>query len=196
MPLQSPYLVSGLVYSSKGKVSNSVVVINSDLRTTTNSEGQYVVDLANLNNGYTADASYSIQSWDEFDNEYVSSTITVTGQNQTKNLFLSPRTKVQDKTNNNGAQRVTLRLVGDNPVTNDNPLPVLDQERMYTEKLAYTGDLPEYHGYASPGTPTSEPRWRIRKLIYSGNNVVGILYANGSTKFDSVWDDRAGYDYS
>ncbi len=54
----------------------------------------------------------------------------------------------------------------------------------------------EYIGYAKPGTATSAASWQIKKISYSGNNTTSILFADGNTKFDNVWDNRAALSYS
>ena len=55
-----PYLVYGIVYNSSNSASSGVSVYAKDETTgestpsvTTNSSGQYIIDLANLNSGYT-----------------------------------------------------------------------------------------------------------------------------------------------
>ena len=58
------------------------------------------------------------------------------------------------------------------------------------------GDSPVYVGYAQPGILTSDPSWKIMRLDYNGSNIIRRLWANGNTKFDYVWDDRATYSFS
>lgn len=54
-----------------------------------------------------------------------------------------------------------------------------------------------YQGWAQPGQATSASTWRIRKLIYSGDNVTNIQFASGSPAFAFSWDNRAtAYTYS
>ena len=67
----------------------------------------------------------------------------------------------------------------------------------FTQMIAYNSDnLTEYVGEAEPGTATSEAKWRIKKLVYSGTNVTQILWAGGNAKFDKVWDNHTSYSYS
>jgi len=60
---------------------------------------------------------------------------------------------------------------------------------------------PSYTGEAMPGTLNSEPGWRIYKYAYvrdpvSGDMLSGTLrYADNSTNFDKIWDNRADYVY-
>jgi hypothetical protein len=58
------------------------------------------------------------------------------------------------------------------------------------------GDQPTFVGYAPPGKLTSDKTWKIMKCIYAGANLTERLWADGDTKFDNVWDDRAGLSYS
>lgn len=198
MPPQIPYLVIGKIYTSRGTVLNSRVTVNSDLSGVTDESGTYLLDLANLNNGYTSGASYTITAKDEFNNEYVSDTITVTGGGQTKDLYLSSRTRSTEIGQNNDREPVLMRTIGNNPVTRDNLLPVQTLERPTTQVLAYVlgTSKVEYIGDASPGTPTSSAKWRIKKLTYLGNNVTATTWAKGNALFDKVWDNMTTYTYS
>ena len=121
---QIPYIVTGTVETSKGKISNSRVVINSDIDTLTNSSGQYVLDLANLQDGYTAGQSFTIEAFDKFNNETSSGSLTVSGQNQVFNITLSARTTAYRATDY--SPKTILHSVGKEPITKDNPLPVSD----------------------------------------------------------------------
>lgn len=76
--------------------------------------------------------------------------------------------------------------------------------RQYSKKIlykpAYSYDSDDnliYIGEALPGTSSSEPKWRIKKLIYdSRGNVTYIETAFGSQLFDKIWDNRTEYSYS
>lgn len=63
------------------------------------------------------------------------------------------------------------------------------------------GNNPIYIGRAKIGTLTSEDKWQIQFLTYSGNNVTSVTWpqnvlANASGEYEFVWDDRATYTYS
>jgi len=58
------------------------------------------------------------------------------------------------------------------------------------------GNFPIYIGEAPPGTATSEAKWRIRKITYSGTQQTAIEWADGVGTFSKVWDDRTSYSYS
>ena len=58
------------------------------------------------------------------------------------------------------------------------------------------GASPIYIGLAAAGTATSAAAWQIKKLTYSGTDVVSILYAGGSIAFTAIWDNRAALSYS
>ena len=67
----------------------------------------------------------------------------------------------------------------------------------FTQRIAYNAsNLTEYIGLAKPGTATSAASWQIKKLVYSGSLVTEILFADGDTNFDNVWDDRTSLSYS
>ncbi len=73
----------------------------------------------------------------------------------------------------------------------------------YIMNVAYGPDEePEYFGEAVPGTPNDYPGWRIYKYEYvtvrgTGDFISGSMrFADGTTAFDKVWDNRADYDYS
>lgn len=51
-----------------------------------------------------------------------------------------------------------------------------------------------YIGEASPASSTSAAVWRIRKLDTTSG--VQLLYADGNTQFDNVWDNRASLTYT
>ncbi len=54
-----------------------------------------------------------------------------------------------------------------------------------------------YFGKATPGTPTGEARWQIRKMEYDANsNLTAIKWADGNQSFDNVWDNRTSLSYS
>jgi len=53
-----------------------------------------------------------------------------------------------------------------------------------------------YKGEASPGTAVSSAAWRIQKISFQADGDVEILFADGDTSFDNVWDNRASLSYS
>ena len=65
-----------------------------------------------------------------------------------------------------------------------------------TVKIAYIGSDIEYVGEAYPGTATSSAGWRIKKMIYSGGNLIDVRYANADDSFTHIWDSRATYTYN
>lgn len=52
-----------------------------------------------------------------------------------------------------------------------------------------------YIGEALPGADPSAAVWRVRKFLTSGS-VSSMLYANGTSAFTNVWDNRTGLSYS
>jgi len=66
------------------------------------------------------------------------------------------------------------------------------------QKIDYDGSgLIIYQGDANAGSATSASVWRIRKFLYDGsNNLTDVLFADGDTLFDNVWDNRTSLSYS
>ncbi len=52
-----------------------------------------------------------------------------------------------------------------------------------------------YVGRALPGSLEADPVWQIYRCDFSGTEVVK-LYADGTSDFSKVWDDRLLYTYS
>ena len=52
-----------------------------------------------------------------------------------------------------------------------------------------------YVGEAAPGSGTDEPVWRIKRIEEDGM-LTTIAWANSTTSFSSIWDDREGLTYS
>ena len=71
-------------------------------------------------------------------------------------------------------------------------------DALLTEIDYLTGTIPIYVGIAAPGSATSAAVWQIKKITYDANsNPTVVQYANGSSNFNAIWDDRvAGYTYS
>lgn len=61
---------------------------------------------------------------------------------------------------------------------------------------AYTANQLIYKGMARPGTDEGDDKWQIAMITYSGTDVTQIDWAEGSSEFNYVWDDRATYVYS
>jgi hypothetical protein len=93
-------------------------------------------------------------------------------------------------TDKGGPTQMSMRL---NSETRSYPFSKED----LTKVTAYNAsDLPEYIGYATPGTAKATAGWQICKLTYSGTLVTDIQFANGSNGYEHVWDDGAGTNYS
>jgi hypothetical protein len=51
-----------------------------------------------------------------------------------------------------------------------------------------------YIGYAERGSTTSQPVWRIKKII-TVNGITTIGYVSGKLNFNYIWDNRTTYTY-
>ena len=65
----------------------------------------------------------------------------------------------------------------------------------YTTKVDEVDANTTYIGEATPGTATSEAKWRIKKISVSGT-VTSISWAGGSRSFDQIWDNRLSLSYN
>jgi hypothetical protein len=52
-----------------------------------------------------------------------------------------------------------------------------------------------YLGEAATGAATASAVWRIKKITTTGIDIV-ILWADGNTNFDNVWDNHLTLSYS
>lgn len=65
---------------------------------------------------------------------------------------------------------------------------------LYTERIEESGsDM--YVGSAAPGSSTSSPVWRIKKIVEVGS-MITITWANGDSNFTNIWDDRTTLTYN
>ncbi len=52
----------------------------------------------------------------------------------------------------------------------------------------------EYFGWADRGSKTDSARWKIMKLVYTGNNWI-TKYPKGDDRFKYSWDLKTTYTY-
>lgn len=52
-----------------------------------------------------------------------------------------------------------------------------------------------YMGFAGVGSLTSDPVWQVRKYLADPSGDVTVLWADGNTEFDNIWDNRASLNY-
>jgi len=70
-----------------------------------------------------------------------------------------------------------------------------DITQKYTTLLDEVGSI-TYVGEALPGSLTSDPVWRIKKIDESTDPELILEWADGVSIFIKVWDNRASYSYS
>lgn len=84
-------------------------------------------------------------------------------------------------------------------LTADNVVTLIEEYALvpqYNTLIDTVGDL-KYIGYSDPGTAESAALWRIKRLDTSdAGGDIPVLYANGSSDFTFVWDDRLTYTYT
>ena len=68
-------------------------------------------------------------------------------------------------------------------------------ETMYSKRVDFISDNLLYRGEAIPGSPTTTPVWRVRKINISVDGDIEELWADGTPEFIKVWDNRLSYTY-
>ncbi|MBF0213048.1 MAG: hypothetical protein HQM00_05710 [Magnetococcales bacterium] len=63
------------------------------------------------------------------------------------------------------------------------------------ETLENNGVQTIYQGFAYPGSQEEDAVWMITQTVVDGGSVT-TLFADGSAKFDQVWDDRVTLEYA
>lgn len=53
-----------------------------------------------------------------------------------------------------------------------------------------------YKGEAIPGTLTSAALWRVSRITIQADGDIEIVFADGDSNFDNIWDNRLSLSYS
>ena len=64
----------------------------------------------------------------------------------------------------------------------------------YTDAYHVDSSMNEYNGRALRGSLTSDPRWQIMKVVYTGRNWI-VMWPNGSDEPKFIWDNVESYTY-
>ena len=65
----------------------------------------------------------------------------------------------------------------------------------YALKFDSVSATVQYKGEAIPGADVADPIWRVCKINVTGDDI-DIIWADGNTRFDNIWDNRASLSYS
>ena len=71
----------------------------------------------------------------------------------------------------------------------------IKEDRQLIIRVDTVSDVLLYVGKAIPGTATSAALWRIQEITVVGDETI-ILWADGNTDFDNIWNNRAALSYS
>ena len=74
------------------------------------------------------------------------------------------------------------------------PGPAGDEEMKYSKRMDSVGEDAIYKGEAVPGSLDSEQKWRIRRITFSGEDLVEE-WANGAADFVNAWTSRLSLTY-
>lgn len=64
----------------------------------------------------------------------------------------------------------------------------------YELKIDETDGTVFYAGQALPGSSAASAVWQIQKITL-GANSIDVVFADGNSNFDNVWDNRASLSY-
>ena len=91
---------------------------------------------------------------------------------------------------NGAATQAQLDSSGNVPISGSLSI----SESVYTTRIDEASGTVTYIGTANPGTATSAASWQIKKI--DSTNPTSILFADGDSSFNNVWNDRASLSYS
>ena len=203
MPASFPHITQGTVNTSEGNAAvNAVITFTNSDKTasdsaTTDSNGEFLIDLANM--GYTDGETFTYSVLDEFQNENFSGTFVVSGgstdlETITLAVITGPAERVRD---------CKIFNIGGGVVSRNNPFPVSVStntflntfEKPLTTVIEYDSDMLErFIGMAKVGTAKSSAGWLIQKLTYNNDDQpTDIQFA--SDDFDQIWDSRESLDF-
>jgi hypothetical protein len=82
------------------------------------------------------------------------------------------------------------------PATAENQLTIISSlAGTYDTVTDEASSTSLYVGQAAPGTPASSTGWRIKKVDTSVTPIMSVTWADGTSDFTKVWDNRATYSY-
>jgi hypothetical protein len=70
-----------------------------------------------------------------------------------------------------------------------------EDDMRYSKQVDFVTDDLFYKGEALPGTAVAAPSWRISRTTVSNDGDVAEEWAEGSSEFSHIWDNRASYTY-
>ena len=106
---------------------------------------------------------------------------------------------VQSTTQDNpvtiSSQEITILTAGIQGPPGTQGAPGGEDEMPYDKEIDFIGSDVIYIGEADPGSATSSPVWRIKKLTKAVDNDVSQKWADGVGTFTKIWDNRLSYTY-
>lgn len=80
----------------------------------------------------------------------------------------------------------------------DSLIEIKIQNGSYSQRVDKASDTVTYIGWAAPGTATSAASWRVKRITESslGSGDYEMVFADGDSDFDNVWDNRASLSYA
>jgi hypothetical protein len=73
---------------------------------------------------------------------------------------------------------------------------ISEEDAVYSKRVDFISDNLLYRAEAAVGSLTNSPVWRIRRISFGNDGDVTETWANASSAFVHVWDNRLSYTYS
>lgn len=103
-------------------------------------------------------------------------------------------TNIQALTTQGGPQDITGTQSGDKRALDVYVLNAAGAVE-YETRVDEPNSTTTYVGQSAIGSVTSDPVWRIKRILILGTETI-IEWAGGDSNFDKVWNDRASLSYS
>ena len=193
MPSQS-HLINGKVYDIYGislaGASVSVVHTNGTLPATTNSSGEYIVNLGSLSSWTLGDPLSIIASKPGEGSKTETTTIS-SGGGQTENITLEEEEQVEGMDSESRAKinKVILISYDKRDINRTNRLPVVTEDALDNYQPSdetNTGEV-DYYGFLD-----RNGNWYIQQYDYNNGT---IRYIRGSSDYTTNWTNRESLTY-
>ncbi len=193
MPSQS-HLINGKVYDIYGislaEASVSVVHTNGTLPATTNSSGEYIVNLGSLSSWTLGDPLSIIASKPGEGSKTETTTIS-SGGGQTENITLEEPETYWGQTTENRVKinKVILLSYDGRDINRTNRLPVVTEDALDNYQPSdetNTGGV-DYYGFLD-----RNGNWYIQQYDYNNGT---IRYIRGSSDYTTNWTNRESLTY-
>lgn len=185
------YPIAGRVYDAESQLIAGATVLltheNGTLTVTSNSSGEYILNLADLSSWSLGDEVTIKASKTTYGQK--TETITISGSSYELNLTLEYTSNLVIQSSGNYLLRNASALIDfeGNKITPANPLPVKTTDLLGGYALSGSDDSNQIYGYVN-----KDGNWYIQK--YNSSDLT-YVYARGSSDFLTNWAARTSLSY-